>query len=87
MKSSTLNGSKGRKTDKNASKAEVRTNCSSKVKKERNVQSAISFDTGEINDTEESPVAAKPGYDLKTPKILKDKNKSTFKCSIASKED
>ena len=36
--------------------------------------SVISFDTGEVVETEDSPVAAKPGYDLKTPKILKEKN-------------
>ena len=36
--------------------------------------SVISFDTGEVVETEDSPVAAKTGYDLKTPKILKEKN-------------
>ena len=85
MKKLTINGSKGKNSEKNVSKTDVCTNCSSKVIKEKNPTSVLSFDTGEIHDTDESPVAAKPGYDLKTPKILKDKNANTFIKSFNSK--
>ena len=85
MKKLTINGSKGQYNDKNVSKTDVCTNSSSKMIKEWNPTSILSFDTGEIHDSEESPVAAKPGYDLKTPKVLKDKNANTFIKSFNSK--
>ena len=44
------------------------------IYKDMKTTSVISFDTGEVVETEDSPVAAKTGYDLKTPKILKEKN-------------